>query len=1131
MQHPSEHTFVQRDAIPGSAEGPGTLTSSQAVPSISVMQQPSETANKNDLGYLSPQAPHSLTSPPAPKRTGSPLRPVTQTHTATHFHDNSGLVDPEALQAFSRMNLGSFGPTAPAATRTQHAFPTAAAAPHPPAQVTNHTHAAQYAAPAHQTMPKAESSAGAAAPRTSHAVTPPSDESFRWTLGDYMLGRTIGAGSMGKVKYGHCKADGQKVAVKIVPRNTSVNALKQSRGKSKHTGQPLTEAELESAFARASTKDTSKEVRIVREGSLQMLLLHPYICRMREMITHPNHHYMVFEHINGGQMLDYIIAHGRLRERSARTFARQIGSALQYCHANNVVHRDLKIENILISKSGNIKIIDFGLSNMYTPQGHLNTFCGSLYFAAPELLNARVYTGPEVDIWSFGVVLYVLVCGKVPFDDQSMPVLHARIKRGMVEYPGWLSPDCKHLLSRMIEVNPLQRATLSEIMSHPWMMKDHHAPEPNYLPKRTPLSASDLDPAVIERMTGFEFGSPQDIHQQLLSVLRSESYLDAVARHEHGHTQHLEAVPPNSGASSVDAPRGNRISRQITAGLNFYHRHMFKSSDTPSPSSATVEGPPGIKGPIHPAYGFHPLISVYFLVKEKMERERFGGSEVLNSSDLLLPQSGTVGHSQHAPPQDVPESAAIEHLDQVSLSASMPTSAAAVPAPSSAASPPPHPSSSYSGMAHPASSAIGRLVADIPSPTVRPPERSHVSSRTVGAAASVPLPPSPLPPTAALMAGPDSTTPVFESRQKSQPMAVMMGPPRPLAHADELESSLRSGMKSPTGLTDNYVARTSPISPVFERKAILQRSMSMNHARHARHVEQGRAARDGRAYAVQLSDAARPLPTLDAIQSEAGLGLFTGEAPEVSNSMASDSVTGAGANLTRRFGTMSARPSHNTSNVIVPPPDLFSGQTHAYAVETGASNTPDMHTSLDEATSKPVFLKGLFSVQTTSRRPRAIIRRDLIRVLEQFGVHYSETKSGFECSYQAPLIETDSLGSPKRSTSHLSSAATSSPIAGAAFTSMQQSHSPVATGVGDIGIDAATPSEGVLSTPAFDSTPTKSGAGKPRLSEDEVEVVFEICIVKVPLLLGMNGLQFRRVSGNPWQYQTLAKRILNELNL
>lgn len=100
---------------------------------------------------------------------------------------------------------------------------------------------------------------------------------------------------------------------------------------------------------------------------------------------------------------------------------------------------DLKIENILISKTGNIKIIDFGLSNLYSPHSHLSTFCGSLYFAAPELLNAKVYTGPEVDVWSFGIVLYVLVCGKVPFDDQSMPALHAKIKRGQVDYPPWLS--------------------------------------------------------------------------------------------------------------------------------------------------------------------------------------------------------------------------------------------------------------------------------------------------------------------------------------------------------------------------------------------------------------------------------------------------------------------------------------------------------------------------------------------------------------------------------------------------------------------------------------------------------------------------------------------------------------------
>lgn len=160
---------------------------------------------------------------------------------------------------------------------------------------------------------------------------------------------------------------------------------------------------------------------------------------MRDVVRTNYHWYMLFEYVNGGQMLDYIISHGRLKEKQARKFGRQIASALDYCHRNSIVHRDLKIENILISKEGNIKIIDFGLSNLFSPKSLLKTFCGSLYFAAPELLQAKAYQGPEVDIWSFGIVLYVLVCGKVPFDDQSMPQLHAKIKKGNVEYPPWLS--------------------------------------------------------------------------------------------------------------------------------------------------------------------------------------------------------------------------------------------------------------------------------------------------------------------------------------------------------------------------------------------------------------------------------------------------------------------------------------------------------------------------------------------------------------------------------------------------------------------------------------------------------------------------------------------------------------------
>ncbi|KAJ8607299.1 hypothetical protein MRB53_040397 [Persea americana] len=227
--------------------------------------------------------------------------------------------------------------------------------------------------------------------------------------GDWLLGKTIGAGSMGKVKLAKHRDTGE----------TS-------------TDEHRSQAEKERA-------DASKEVRTRREASIVTLLNHPYVCGMRDVVRTNYHWYMIFEFVDGGQMLDYIISHGRLKEKQARKFARQIASALDYCHRNSIVHRDLKIENILISKTGDIKIIDFGLSNLFSPKSQLKTFCGSLYFAAPELLNAKLYTGPEVDVWSFGIVLYVLVCGKVPFDDQSMPQLHAKIKKGLVEYPPWLS--------------------------------------------------------------------------------------------------------------------------------------------------------------------------------------------------------------------------------------------------------------------------------------------------------------------------------------------------------------------------------------------------------------------------------------------------------------------------------------------------------------------------------------------------------------------------------------------------------------------------------------------------------------------------------------------------------------------
>jgi serine/threonine protein kinase KIN1/2 len=138
-------------------------------------------------------------------------------------------------------------------------------------------------------------------------------------------------------------------------------------------------------------------------------------------------------------MLDYIITHGRLSDEETRVYSRQIASALDYCHKNHIVHRDVKIENMLITRTRDIKLIDFALSSPFSQKSSLDTFCGSLYFSAPELLQGQPYIGPEIDIYSFGIVIYTMICGKVPFDDDNLAKLYEKTKTGAVEFPNFLS--------------------------------------------------------------------------------------------------------------------------------------------------------------------------------------------------------------------------------------------------------------------------------------------------------------------------------------------------------------------------------------------------------------------------------------------------------------------------------------------------------------------------------------------------------------------------------------------------------------------------------------------------------------------------------------------------------------------
>ena len=159
-------------------------------------------------------------------------------------------------------------------------------------------------------------------------------------------------------------------------------------------------------------------------------------------------------------------------ENEARRFFQQIIAAIDYCHRHKIVHRDLKPENLLLDEFLNVKIGDFGLSNFMSDGDFLKTSCGSPNYAAPEVISGRLYSGPEVDVWSCGVILYVMLCGRLPFDDESIPTLFMKINKGIYTLPPYLSPEAKHLLSSMLVVDPMKRITIAEIQQLPWFQKD-----------------------------------------------------------------------------------------------------------------------------------------------------------------------------------------------------------------------------------------------------------------------------------------------------------------------------------------------------------------------------------------------------------------------------------------------------------------------------------------------------------------------------------------------------------------------------------------------------------------------------------------------------------------------------------
>nr|XP_034326919.1 MAP/microtubule affinity-regulating kinase 3 isoform X7 [Crassostrea gigas] len=255
-------------------------------------------------------------------------------------------------------------------------------------------------------------------------------------IGKYRLIKTIGKGNFAKVKLAKHVPTGREVAIKIIDK-TQLNP--------------------------SSLNKLFREVRIMKN------LDHPNIVKLFEVIETEKTLYLVMEYASGGEVFDYLVAHGRMKEKEARAKFRQIVSAVQYCHQKHIVHRDLKAENLLLDADMNIKIADFGFSNEFVPGNKLDTFCGSPPYAAPELFQGKKYDGPEVDVWSLGVILYTLVSGSLPFDGQNLKELRERVLRGKYRIPFYMSTDCENLLKKFLVLNPTKRVCLENIMRDRWI--------------------------------------------------------------------------------------------------------------------------------------------------------------------------------------------------------------------------------------------------------------------------------------------------------------------------------------------------------------------------------------------------------------------------------------------------------------------------------------------------------------------------------------------------------------------------------------------------------------------------------------------------------------------------------------
>lgn len=269
-------------------------------------------------------------------------------------------------------------------------------------------------------------------------------------VGPYIVTSTLGQGTFGKVKLAQHQETGVEYAIKILDKS--------------------------------DIKANELTVNVRREIAIMKALNHRNIVNLREVLSSKTKLYIVMDLVRGGELFEQIERKGELDEKLARKYFQQLIDGIDYCHRRGVCHRDLKPENLLVDENGTLKITDFGVSSMkggLSGSDLLYTACGTPYYCAPEIINGAEegYSGVKIDAWSCGIILFLLLTGTLPFQNEDMTLLYELINRCKVDYPSWMPAEAKDLISHLLEKDPERRYSLEQVKAHSWFLVDYEYAE------------------------------------------------------------------------------------------------------------------------------------------------------------------------------------------------------------------------------------------------------------------------------------------------------------------------------------------------------------------------------------------------------------------------------------------------------------------------------------------------------------------------------------------------------------------------------------------------------------------------------------------------------------------------------